>query len=179
MSKTAIVFCCAQTDLGDNARLPKPYPIGCGMSEIAQTAQLIAPRTAATKLAFRPQGLEVERRVLFEQGPNYVGHETAGAQPRRLSRAGWCGSNAVRNPNGVELLSNICATARPPCCRARQRATHRVPLHRWTYQTDGKLMGAPHFPQNPAYTLTVAVANWNGMLFSGKRDIAKDLAKSA
>jgi len=44
------------------------------------------------------------------------------------------------------------------------------PLHRWTYQTDGKLMGAPHFPQNPCLHLNKSpLQNWNGMLFSAAR----------
>ena len=57
---------------------------------------------------------------------------------------------------------------RPSCARS----------HRWTYKNDGELMGAPHFPQNPCLHLNKSpLQNWNGLLFSGKRDIAKDLAK--
>src|SRR5207302_283732 len=41
----------------------------------------------------------------------------------------------------------------------------------------GELLGAPHFPENPCLNLgKTALQNWRGMLFAGKRDVAKDLA---
>jgi len=60
----------------------------------------------------------------------------------------------------------------------RGNAKHIVcPLHRWTYELDGKLLGAPHFPQNPCLHLTKApLQRWNGLLFASGRDILKDLA---
>jgi phenylpropionate dioxygenase-like ring-hydroxylating dioxygenase large terminal subunit len=41
----------------------------------------------------------------------------------------------------------------------------------------GELLGAPHFPENPCLNLaTTPLQNWRGMLFAGKRDVARDLA---
>ena len=40
-----------------------------------------------------------------------------------------------------------------------------------------KLLGAPHFPASPCLDLArTPLQNWNGMLFHGKRDIARDFA---
>ena len=51
------------------------------------------------------------------------------------------------------------------------------PIHRWTYDKQGELLGAPHFPQNPCLHLGKSpLQNWNGLLFQGERDVAKDLA---
>jgi len=51
------------------------------------------------------------------------------------------------------------------------------PLHRWTYNASGTLLGAPHFPNQPCLDLPKKpLQKWNGMLFSGERNIAKDLA---
>ena len=52
------------------------------------------------------------------------------------------------------------------------------PLHRWTYDGDGKLLGAPHFPEQPCLNLPrKTLQKWNGMLFQGPRDIAADLGR--
>ena len=129
---------------------------------------------------FDPKVLEVEQRLLFEQGPGYVGHElmvpNLGDYHALESQ-----DNArmlVRNENGVELLSNICRHRQAIMLTGRGSAKNIVcPLHRWTYKTNGELLGAPHFPQNPCLHLNKKpLQNWKGLLFSGQRDIAKDLA---
>jgi phenylpropionate dioxygenase-like ring-hydroxylating dioxygenase large terminal subunit len=52
------------------------------------------------------------------------------------------------------------------------------PLHRWTYDMSGKLLGAPHFPGNPCLDLgKTPLKSWNGLLFSGQRNPAQDFAK--
>jgi phenylpropionate dioxygenase-like ring-hydroxylating dioxygenase large terminal subunit len=52
------------------------------------------------------------------------------------------------------------------------------PLHRWTYDMEGKLLGAPKFPQNPCLHLNkTPLQNWNGLLFAGPRNVAQDLAR--
>ena len=51
------------------------------------------------------------------------------------------------------------------------------PLHRWTYALDGRLLGAPHFPQNPCLDLAKSkLTSWNGLLFAGQRNVGQDLA---
>ncbi|GAA4168532.1 hypothetical protein GCM10023069_24260 [Shinella granuli] len=53
-----------------------------------------------------------------------------------------------------------------------------MPLHRWTYDLKGELLGAPHFQQQPCVHLSRSpLQNWNGLLFEGKRDVRNDLAR--
>ena len=52
------------------------------------------------------------------------------------------------------------------------------PLHRWTYDLKGELLGAPLFPETPCVKLhSTPLINWNGLLFAGPRDPRKDLAR--
>lgn len=129
---------------------------------------------------FDPKVLEVEQRVLFEQGPNYVGHElmVPNLGDYQVLDTLDQAKMLVRNENGVELLSNICRHRQAIMLEGRGSAKNIVcPLHRWTYQLDGQLLGAPHFPQNPCLHLNKkSLQNWRGLLFSSQRDIAKDLA---
>ncbi len=40
------------------------------------------------------------------------------------------------------------------------------PLHRWTYDLKGELIGAPHFAETPCLNLSkTPLQNWNGLLF--------------
>ncbi len=149
------------------------------MSEIAKS-EYLTQTSAQPPLSwyFDPKVLEAERRILFEQGPNYVGHELMVPNLGDYHVLDGNAQMLVRNPNGVELLSNICRHRQATMLEGRGNAKTIVcPLHRWTYKNDGELMGAPHFPQNPCLHLNKSpLQNWNGLLFSGKRDVAKDLA---
>lgn len=151
------------------------------MSEIAAIDQLIQSHTQPPlSWHFDPRVLEVEQRVLFDRGPVYVGHELLAPDLGDYHVLDWkdSASMLVRNENGVELLSNICRHRQATILQGRGSARNIVcPVHRWTYQLDGKLMGAPHFPQNPCLHLDkTPLQSWNGLLFAGKRDIARDLA---
>jgi len=88
------------------------------------------------------------------------------------------GKVLVRNANGIELLSNVCRHRQAILLEGRGNAQNIVcPLHRWTYDMKGELLGAPHFPENPCLNLgKTPLQNWRGMLFAGKRDVARDLA---
>jgi phenylpropionate dioxygenase-like ring-hydroxylating dioxygenase large terminal subunit len=83
----------------------------------------------------------------------------------------------VRNPSGVELLTNVCRHRQAIIVEGRGNAENLVcPLHRWTYDMHGTLIGAPHFPDTPCKNLyTTPLRRWNGLLFAGARDVAKDL----
>uniref|UniRef100_UPI00131F3699 aromatic ring-hydroxylating oxygenase subunit alpha n=1 Tax=Klebsiella aerogenes TaxID=548 RepID=UPI00131F3699 len=85
----------------------------------------------------------------------------------------------VRNPNGVELLSNVCRHRQAIMLNGRGNAQNIVcPLHRWTYDLQGDLLVAPHFEKQPCVQLSRSpLQNWNGLLFEGKRDVREDLAR--
>ena len=150
------------------------------MSDIANIKQFIrVPVHPPLSWYFDSGVLEVEQRLLFEPGPNYVGHELMVPNNGDYHVLEGAGQVLVRNQNGVELLSNICRHRQSVMLEGRGNTQHIVcPLHRWTYKTDGELLGAPHFPQNPCLNLNkTPLQNWNGLLFSGRRDVAKDLTK--
>ena len=129
---------------------------------------------------FDPQIYELEKRVFFERGPGYVGHELMVPNAGDYHALEWLGDAKalVRNAHGVELLSNICRHRQAVMLRGRGTARNIVcPLHRWTYAMDGRLLGAPQFPQNPCLDLAKSkLTSWNGLLFAGQRRVVDDLA---
>lgn len=123
---------------------------------------------------------ELEKRLLFDAGPNYAGHELMTPEAGDYHALAWTGDAKalVRNDNSISLLSNICRHRQAVMLQGRGKTKNIVcPLHRWTYGLDGKLKGAPHFAQNPCLDLAqTPLANWNGLLFAGQRDVARDFA---
>ena len=127
-----------------------------------------------------PAFYDAEQRLLFPRAPGYVGHELM------VPRVGdYCtiegrdhAQALVHNPDGIELVSNICRHRQAIMLKGRGSASHIVcPIHRWTYDLKGELLGAPHFPDNPCLNLGRSrLSNWNGLLFDGKRDVGRDLA---
>jgi phenylpropionate dioxygenase-like ring-hydroxylating dioxygenase large terminal subunit len=127
-----------------------------------------------------PALLELERRLMLDPGPGYVGHELMVPNTGDYYALPWR-DNAqalVRNAEGVELLSNICRHRQAIMLKGRGNAQNIVcPLHRWTYDLKGGLLGAPHFDEQPCVRLDrAALQSWHGLLFDGPRDIAHDLA---
>ena len=85
----------------------------------------------------------------------------------------------VRNADGVELLSNICRhrQARHAQRAAATRRNIVCPLHRWTYDLKGELLGRAAFRREAVpQPRRTPLQNWNGLLFDGPRDVARDLA---
>jgi choline monooxygenase len=151
------------------------------MSNLATVSQLTTPSPQLpVAWYFDPNIHELEQKYLFSRGPNYVGHELmvpnqGDYYPLKLLDHA---KMLVRNDIGVELIGNICRHRQSIIFREPGNGQNIVcPLHRWTYDLEGKLLGAPHFPHNPCKHLPRAeLQNWRGMLFDSKRDIAKDLA---
>ena len=104
---------------------------------------------------FDPEIYTLEQKLLFDQGPGYVGHELM--VPNRgdyqvLAR--FDNSKALVHGDDVQLISNVCRHRQAIILKDRGAAKSIVcPLHRWTYGLDGKLLGAPHFPGNPCLNL--------------------------
>jgi phenylpropionate dioxygenase-like ring-hydroxylating dioxygenase large terminal subunit len=127
-----------------------------------------------------PALFELEQRRLFDPGPGHVGHELMVPNPGDYYALAWR-DNAqvlVRNAGGVELLSNVCRHRQAVMLKGRGNADNIVcPVHRWTYDLKGTLLGAPHFEEQPCVKLdSTPLANWHGLLFDGPRDIASELA---
>ena len=123
---------------------------------------------------------ELER--IFQSGPRYLGHALAVPELGdyyALPQEGE-GRVLVNTPKGIELISNVCRHRQAVMLRGRGNSRNNVvcPLHRWTYDLHGTLIGAPHFDHDPCLNLNnYKVRNWNGLLFEDNgRDIEKDLA---
>src|SRR5439155_4240434 len=127
-----------------------------------------------------PAVFDAEQRLLFTRAPGYVGHELMVPDTGDYYALQWR-DNAqalIRNADGIDLVSNICRHRQAIMLQGRGNVPNIVcPIHRWTYDLKGQLLGAPHFADNPCLNLARSpLANWNGLLFDGKRDARKDLS---
>lgn len=136
--------------------------------------------------------LEMER--IFKNSSIYVTHE------KTVPELGdWytlpqdkAGRVLVHNESGPQLLSNVCRhrqalmlggragnVSDPNLSRGNLSETGGnivCPLHRWTYDSKGEQIAAPHFPENPCKNLTpFNLSNCHGLLFEGARDAASDM----
>jgi choline monooxygenase len=146
------------------------------MSDLRVPARALAPAQSQLPVGsyFDPSLFEREKQTLFAPGPRYVGHELA--VPRRgdfhtLPQEGE-GRALVRTGAGVELVSNVCRHRQALMLRGRGNTGQNIvcPLHRWTYDLKGELIGAPHFADDPCLSLAnYPVQTWNGMVFEAPR----------
>src|SRR5512147_216198 len=154
------------------------------MSNLA-TAEFLRRATSQLPVSWYcdPDVFAAEQRVLFASAPGYVGHEQMVPNPGDYYALEWR-DNAhvlVRNGDEIELLSNVCRHRQAIMLKGRGNAQNIVcPVHRWTYDLKGELLGAPHFADKPCLNLRrTPLQNWNGLLFDGARDVARDLANVA
>ena len=130
---------------------------------------------------FDPVLFQREQELIFEHAPRYLGHELALpeigdflALPQEAE-----GRALVRTRDGIELISNVCRHRQAIMLKGRGHTREHVvcPLHRWTYDLHGRLVGAPHFEQDPCLNLrNYPVQNWQGLLFEHRgRDVCADL----
>lgn len=152
------------------------------MSDVANLHRL-RPANAQLPVGWYvdPEIFAQEKKLLFDAGPNYVGHELMVPNVGDYQTLKWKddGQVLVRNARGVELLSNVCRHRQAIMLQGKGNAANIVcPFHRWTYDMQGTLLGAPHFAENPCVKLrSTPLKNWNGMLFAGARDPSRDLAR--
>jgi len=150
------------------------------------TAQFLAPSNLQLPVSayFDVDLFQREMRLLFKQGPGYVGHELM--VPEKGSYRTLAAENEgrilVRNRegnDGIELLSNVCRHRQALMLNGSGQLDNIVcPLHRWTYDLEGRLLGAPHFGDKPCLHLGKSpLQNWQGLLFEGPRDVHADLGK--
>jgi len=159
-------------------------------------AALVTP--ALTQLSpkqyFDADILRLEKKLIFEYACQYVGHEKGVPNTgdwRTLPQEGN-GRVLVKSEKSVELLSNVCrhrqaimlggetgdvSGTRNLAGNLQSTGGNIVcPLHRWTYTSQGELLGAPHFPETPCMNLQrYPLSRCNGLLFEGARDPAQDL----
>jgi choline monooxygenase len=123
-----------------------------------------------------------EQALVLARSPRYLGHELAVPEMGdylALLQEGE-GRALLRTPQGVELVSNVCRHRQAIMLKGRGNTAQNIvcPLHRWTYDLHGELIGAPHFEQDPCLNLrNYPLQAWRGLLFEHNgRDVASDLA---
>jgi choline monooxygenase len=152
------------------------------MSDIGRRDHLQRSAAQLPVSAYFDQTLyEREIELLFRKGPGYIGHAlmVPNTGDYFALPAEKEGRLLVRGEQGLELLSNVCRHRQAVMLNGRGNAAQIVcPLHRWTYDLQGQLLGAPHFDEQPCLNLGRSpLQNWKGLLFSGERDVAADLAR--
>ncbi|VFR17969.1 Iron-sulfur protein in siderophore [Alcaligin] cluster [plant metagenome] len=166
------------------------------MTDIGHLRQVREALSPLHVRAYFDQALfEREQEIIFKRNAQYVGHEKLVPELgdwRRLAHEQG-GRVLVRNPNGVELVSNVCRHRQAlilggetgdvtgpanPAGNLRASGGNIVcPLHRWTYNDRGEILGAPQFPSTPCMNLPrFPMKNCHGLLFEGPRDPAQDMA---
>ena len=154
------------------------------MSDLTLPREIVDPRVRPLPASsyFDEALFAREMDTIFQHGPRYLGHQLAVPQPgdfytlpqEREGRA------LVRTPNSVELISNVCRHRQAVILHGRGNTQSNIvcPLHRWTYDLKGQLIGAPHFAESPCLHLNnYRTRSWNGLVFEDNgRDIAADMA---
>ena len=129
---------------------------------------------------FDPEIFALEKKLLFDMDAGYIGHELMVPERGDYQTLAWMdhAKVLVHNESGVELLSNVCRHRQSIMLEGRGRLENIVcPLHRWTYDLKGALLGAPQFAESPCVKLaSTPLRRWNGLLFAGPRDPLQDLA---
>jgi choline monooxygenase len=123
-----------------------------------------------------------EMELVFQHGPRYLGH--ALAVPHKGDYYALPHENEGRallhTAQGIELISNVCRHRQATMLRGRGHTGANIvcPLHRWTYDLQGKLIGAPHFQEDPCLHLkTYPTKQWNGLVFEDNgRNLVQELA---
>jgi choline monooxygenase len=158
------------------------------MSDLSITLEALErSRSQLSVSSYFDAGLfQREQTRIFQSRPRYLGHELAVPEVGNfyaLPQEGQ-GRALVRTTNGVELISNVCRHRQAVMLRGRGHTQNNIvcPLHRWTYDLQGQLIGAPHFEQDPCLNLkNYPVQNWNGLIFEaqGGGQVTTDLAAMA
>ena len=145
------------------------------------TFSRLEPSTAqlAVWAYFNEALLAQERIACFAAGPGYVGHRSMVPLPGNFQTLAFEDHARVLVNQGHHptLLSNICRHRQAIMLEGRGTIENIVcPLHRWTYDLEGQLLGAPHFDEDPCRHLErKTLHEWNGLLFECDPDLLTDL----
>ena len=140
------------------------------MSDLASLSRLARSTVQLpVSVYFDDTLLNQENRQLFKHGPQYIGHELMVPNVGDYASLLWenDGRLLTRDSQGIQLLSNVCRHRQAKMLSGRGNTSSIIcPLHRWTYDLKGELIGAPHFGETPCLNLSsYELQNWNGLLF--------------
>lgn len=167
------------------------------MTDIGRMVHLAPARTQLPVSSYFDSALFArEQSSIFKRSPIYVGHQKALPETgdwRCLTHENN-GRVLVRASDSVELLSNVCRHRQALMlggesgqvagkANSHGNLSHTggnivCPLHRWTYDKQGKILGAPQFDDTPCLNLQrFPLQNVNGLLFEGGGDAQRDLGQ--
>ncbi len=166
------------------------------MTDIGRMAHVVPARTQlAVSAYFDEARFQQELKLIFKQSSQYVGHAKhvpkLGDWRTLTQEAG--GRVLVHNAHGIELISNVCRHRQALMLSGQAGSVGGAannqgnlsasggnivcPLHRWTYNNCGELLGAPQFVSKPCMNLErFRLRDCHGLLFEGPRDPASDMA---
>jgi len=160
------------------------------MSDLGSAGKLARSSAQLPVSAYFDEALHArELSQLFARAPRYVGHalmvpEVGDFHTLSQERDGRVlvrtGPDAGSEASGIRLLSNVCRHRQAIIKNGRGTTGGNIvcPLHRWTYDLDGRLLGAPFFDDNPCLDLArTPLASWNGLLFESPKDGAQRVAE--
>ena len=112
-----------------------------------------------------------KEQILFNHS-RYLAHEMLVDNYYVLPQDGD-GKVLIKNKNGIECISNVCRHRQAVMLQNSGEINNIVcPLHGWTYNLEGKLIGAPEFDPCPKRDLIkFFIQEWNGLLFQHTRFI--------
>lgn len=126
-----------------------------------------------------PKIFEIERRTVLADAAEYIGATAMVPAPGSYHTLGITDDAEVlvRDGEAVRLLSNLCLHRGMMLKQGRGRMKAVVcPLHAWSYSLQGKLLSATRYPETPCRNLpSRPLQTWNGLLFTGQRDVGRDL----
>lgn len=152
------------------------------MADIGIRAQ-ISPASSQLPVDwyFNEKLFELEKKLIFDAGPGYVGHELMVPELHDYRSQEWLDHSQLiaHQADGLYQMSNVCRHRQAIMLQGAGKAKNIVcPIHRWTYNNAGELMGAPRFPANPCLNLQKhKLENWQGLLFKGPRAAHSDLRR--
>jgi len=121
----------------------------------------------------------LEKKLLFGASAGYVGHKLMVPNINDYRSQEWHDDAQliVRQTDGIYEMSNVCRHRQAVMLKGSGNAKNIVcPIHHWTYDCGGKLIGAPYFPATPALDLEKKrLEEWHGLLFGGPRSANADL----
>lgn len=122
----------------------------------------------------------LEKEQLLFNHARYVGHEllVPGLGNYAVIPQEGDGRMLINNSDGVQLMSNVCRHRQATILQGSGHHAQIVcPLHGWTYDNHGKLIGAPFFDPCPDRHLQkFTTQSWHGLIFEqGHFDLIKAL----
>jgi phenylpropionate dioxygenase-like ring-hydroxylating dioxygenase large terminal subunit len=114
---------------------------------------------------------QVDRRRIEQTAATYLGHQSLVPSVGDYRSLYWedHGRALIHNARGYQVINNVCRHRQSTLLQGRGRVQNiSCPLHGWTYDLEGQLLGAPCFEHQPEAELGADLAHsYQGLLFSG------------